>query len=227
MYLVANFKAHSLNIETYIRQLSTLKTLKTKIVLAPPYPYLLQKTISPFPICSQDVSAFGIGPYTGEVPAKLLKSLGVSFCLVGHSERRAFFHEDNPTLKKKFELCLEEGLQPIFCVGETQQEHENNLTLPSITKQLLEVIPASASSVMVAYEPIWSIGSGKTPDPSSIKTVVDTIKTLYPQSIVLYGGSVNATNAAKLARLADGLLVGSASNDIQTFIQIIQQLETL
>ncbi|NDD99953.1 triosephosphate isomerase [bacterium] len=227
MYLVANFKAHSLDIEAYIKRLSSLKTLKTKVVLAPPYPYLLQKIPSPFPLCSQDVSAFETGPYTGEVPAHLLKSLGASYCLIGHSERRRLFHEDKEVLKKKFTLCLNEGLQPIFCVGETQEEHEKNLTLATISHQLLDVIPPTFSSPIIAYEPIWSIGSGKIPEASTIAALVENIKKLFPNALVLYGGSVNAANAKNLAKVADGLLVGSASNNIETFIQILQQLETL
>lgn len=227
MYLVANFKAHSLDIETYLKRLSIFKTLKTKVVLAPPYPYLLQKIPSPFPLCSQDVSAYEIGPFTGEVPAPLLKSLGVKYCLIGHSERRELFHEGKEVLKKKFDLCLKEGLEPIFCIGETLDQHEKNATLSSISQQLLDVIPPTFLSPIIAYEPIWSIGSGMVPEAVTIDSVVKNIKQLFPQATVLYGGSVNVTNALTLAKVADGLLVGSASNNVETFIQILQQLETL
>ncbi|NBU62450.1 MAG: hypothetical protein EBS28_01470 [Chlamydiae bacterium] len=96
-----------------------------------------------------------------------------------------------------------------------------------MSHQLLDVIPPTFSSPIIAYEPIWSIGSGKIPEASTIAALVENIKKLFPNALVLYGGSVNAANAKNLAKVADGLLVGSASNNIETFIQILQQLETL
>jgi triosephosphate isomerase (TIM) len=227
MYLIANLKAHAVDIESYVRKLESLKRCKVKIILAPPYPYLNEVCRSGFLTSSQDVSFCAEGAFTGEIPASLLKSLGVRYCLLGHSERRTLFHEDTEILKNKYDKCVQYGLEPVLCVGETKEEHNSGHYLEKIRNQVLEIFPSSTVAPLIAYEPIWSIGSGQIPEPSKIEQVVSVIKEALPSSVVLYGGSVNPSNAAGLATLCDGLLVGSASKDPETLTQIIQQLEKL
>jgi triosephosphate isomerase len=227
MYLIANFKAHQVNISDYTAQLTPYSDTSLKIILSPPFPYLTAATMSPFSICSQDVSAFDDGPFTGEVTAKMLRSISVDFCLVGHSERRIYFHENGSLLTKKIGMCLENEIQPIICVGETREEHLEGNYLKVIETQIEDIFIPSSFSPIIAYEPVWAIGSGQTPDPSTIRAVIDTIKNKLPESKVLYGGSVQSQNARMLSAHTDGLLVGSASVDVKKFIQIIQQLETL
>jgi len=227
MYLVANFKAHAVDIEAYIRRLETVFSKKIRVILAPPYPYLLKASASRFSISSQDVSPYEEGPYTGEVTASTLKDCKVAFCLLGHSERRNLNHESNDLIKKKFSNCLQAQIHPILCVGETLEQHAQGDYLNIIKRQIIDALIPSSFPPIIAYEPVWAIGSGKTPDPASIKEVVDMIKKTVPNASVLYGGSVNGSNAQKLGAICDGLLVGSASKDVETFIQIIQQLEAL
>ncbi|MFZ4773433.1 MAG: triose-phosphate isomerase [Chlamydiia bacterium] len=227
MYLIANFKAHQVDMGPYIRRLESLPKTEMEIILSPPSLYLQMGANSRFSTAAQDVSSYPEGPFTGETPASVLKASGADFVLIGHSERRHLFNEDSPLLKKKFTNCVEAQLHPILCVGETLEEHTTGNYLEKIRKQIEDVYVASPFPPLFAYEPVWAIGSGKIPSMESIEEVVQLIRETVDGAKVLYGGSVNVENAKKIGAITDGLLVGSASKNVETFIQIIQQLETL
>lgn len=176
------------------------------------------------------------GAYTGEVSGPMLKDIGCQYVLVGHSERRTLFHEDLSMIAAKFKAALDAGLQPILCVGETRAERELGKTEQVIHAQLESVIDfvgaAAFKQAIIAYEPVWAIGTGLTATPEQAQDVhafiratlakknVDTAKTLC----ILYGGSMKPDNAASLLAMQDidGGLIGGASLDAKSFLAICQ-----
>jgi len=174
------------------------------------------------------------GAFTGEVSGPMLADLGCRYVLVGHSERRALFHENLPLIAAKFKAALEFGLQPILCVGETKEEREQDKTHQVIETQINSVIEAvgiaAFKQAVIAYEPVWAIGTGLTATPKIADEVHAFIRTLIKQNNVdiadtiriLYGGSVKPENAAALFAMPniDGGLVGGASLDANSFLSI-------
>ena len=176
------------------------------------------------------------GAFTGEVSAEMLKSIGVSYCIIGHSERRQYFKETDATVNKKLKKALETGILPILCVGENLKTREAGGEKEFVEKQLkadFKGIPAEdAKKITIAYEPIWAIGTGKTATPKQAQDmcafVRKTIKELYGGEVseavtVQYGGSVKPANASELMNMADidGALVGGASLKAKDFIEIV------
>ncbi|WP_370580451.1 triose-phosphate isomerase [Snodgrassella alvi] len=181
---------------------------------------------------AEDVSRFAVnGAFTGEVSAQMLADVGAQFVLVGHSERRQYFQEDNPILLEKMQNSIAAGLLPILCVGETLAEREAGQEEQVVAAQLSLLAEADLSEVAVAYEPVWAIGTGKVPVTEQIAAMHELI---YRQILslcgkdvkirVLYGGSVNAGNAAEILAVShvDGALVGGASLQADSFAAIIQ-----
>ncbi|MER2491730.1 triose-phosphate isomerase [Catenovulum sediminis] len=217
------------------------KHYEAEIVVCPPYIYIrdmlnfLQH--SEINIGSQNVSKYASGAYTGETSAQMLKEAGCKYCLIGHSERRAMFRENNASCQIKVQRALENGLTPVLCVGENQQERENNVTKDVLIRQItesLEGIKLEDGSICIAYEPVWAIGTGKAATPEMAQEVHQFIRhelsaqygETQAQSIrLLYGGSVNKDNAKQLLTQTDidGLLVGGASLDPDHFLTICQQ----
>lgn len=187
-------------------------------------------------IGAQDISAQEEGAYTGEVSAAMLKDLGVYYAIIGHSERREYHHEDDTLVRSKVQKALEHGLVPILCVGESLEQREagdaDSVVIGQIKADLEGVSLASADSLVIAYEPIWAIGTGKTAtseDAQTIsKTIRDTLAELYPDLAanmrILYGGSMKPTNAGELLSQPDinGGLIGGASLKIDDLIAIIE-----
>lgn len=176
------------------------------------------------------------GAYTGEVSAKMLKSIGVEYVIIGHSERRQYFNETDETVNKKIKAAFENELKPIVCVGETLEQREEGLTEEIITTQTrlaLEGLDAEqVKNVIVAYEPIWAIGTGKTATSedanNSIKAIRAEIRKIYGDDvaenvIIQYGGSVKSSNAKELFETSDidGGLVGGASLVPEEFSKIV------
>lgn len=196
-------------------------------------------TGTPLTVSAQDVSCFaGKGAYTGEVSATMLKDMGAQYVLIGHSERRRCFHEDNTILSDKFCAAQQVGLQPVFCVGESQAERQAGCTKKVIEEQLqpICVVADPLQPVMIAYEPIWAIGTGNLADSEQICEVSAWIQNFVLQNIggtasikILYGGSVTADNAQVILSTegVDGALVGSASLDPKVFLQIYWIAERL
>ena len=177
------------------------------------------------------------GPYTGEVSAAMLADLDVKYVIIGHSERRALFGETDLTINKKLHAALDAGLRPILCVGEDLEQRELGVTLEFISYQLKAalagVTPEEMRRVVIAYEPIWAIGTGNTATPEQAGEVCAAIRgvlrKLYGARIarsttIQYGGSMNAANAQDLLNQedVDGGLIGTAALDVEQFLQIIQ-----
>lgn len=179
------------------------------------------------------------GAFTGEVSPDMLLSAGCKFVIVGHSERRQFFGETDETVNKKMHAAFKAGLIPVVCIGETLAEREGNVTFKIIEKQMKDglagLTPEQAKKVVIAYEPVWAIGTGKTASPAQAEEVHSFIRNLFSklygedasQSIrILYGGSVKPDNISELMKQPniDGGLVGGASLEIESFTKIVRYI---
>ena len=177
---------------------------------------------------AQDVSSFKEGAYTGELSASMLKDNNIDFCLVGHSERRQYFAETNDNVNIKSANLIEENIIPVICIGETLEQKEKNLTEEILSTQIRDSIPKSANhqNALIAYEPVWAIGTGLTPTLDEINQVHELIKnfdTRFSNFRVLYGGSVKSSNSKEITGLShvDGCLIGGASLKVDEFNTII------
>ncbi len=207
------------------------------VALCVPAPYLAQVQMlragSQLDLGAQDVSQHVNGAYTGEVSAAMLKEFGVRYAIVGHSERRQYHGETDAVVAEKAKTALAAGLTPIVCVGETLAEREAGKTEEVVKRQLAAVIHTNGhciSEVGVAYEPVWAIGTGKTATPDQAQQVHALLRAQLRAASdhadrihILYGGSMNAANAASLLSQPDidGGLVGGASLKAADFLQII------
>lgn len=207
------------------------------IAVCAPAPYLaqLQALLAGSAIApgAQDVSQHEQGAYTGEVSAAMLKEFGVRYCIVGHSERRQYHGETDALVAVKAQRALAVGITPIVCVGETLAEREAGKTEDVVKRQLAAVIHTNGhciSEIVVAYEPVWAIGTGKTATPEQAQAVHAVLRAqLHAASThddriaILYGGSMNAANAAELLAQPDidGGLIGGASLKAPDFLAII------
>ncbi|NIM41317.1 MAG: triose-phosphate isomerase [Hydrogenophaga sp.] len=208
-----------------------------EVAVCAPAPYLaqLQGLLAGSPIDwgAQDMSAHEQGAYTGEVSAAMLKDFNCRYAIVGHSERRQYHGETDALVAAKAQRALAAGITPIVCVGETLVEREAEQTEAVVKRQLAAVIHAVAhctSEIVVAYEPVWAIGTGKTATPEQAQEVHAVLRaqlaaaTSHPERVrILYGGSMNAANAASLLAQPDidGGLIGGASLKAPDFLQII------
>jgi len=222
------------------RDLSPVNEEVVKIII-PPFPYLqMIRTVldgrNDFFVGAQNCSDQSKGAYTGEVSASMVQSAGCSHVLVGHSERRHYFHETAEQLIQKINQGLSAGLHIIFCFGEQLTERKNNLHFETVKQQLEEVLfhfpKDKISQLILAYEPVWAIGTGETASPAQaqemhayVRTVVAGIcdEATAQEVSILYGGSCNAQNAAELFQGADvdGGLIGGASLKAPDFCTII------
>jgi triosephosphate isomerase len=211
-----------------------------KCAVCVPFPYLsqVQQLLSGSGIAwgAQDISQFDAGAYTGEVGGAMLVDFGCRYAIVGHSERRTLFGETNDIVAQKYAAALKAGVTPILCVGETLQERESGAAESVIAAQLDAVTSRagvqSLAHAVIAYEPVWAIGTGKTASPEQAQAVHAEIRTriaredsaIAERLQVLYGGSVKAANAAQLFAMEDidGGLIGGASLDAQDFVAICQ-----
>lgn len=207
------------------------------VALCAPAPYLaqLQALLQGSPIAwgSQDVSAHEQGAYTGEISVAMLKDFGCRYAIVGHSERRQYHGETDEVVAAKAQRALSAGVTPIVCVGETLAEREANETESVVKRQLAAVIHTVGhciTEIVVAYEPVWAIGTGKTATPEMAQAVHAVLRaqlaaaTTNPKRVhILYGGSMNAANAASLLAQPDidGGLIGGASLKAADFLQIV------
>ena len=188
-------------------------------VFCPPFTSLREAVESGRAVFAQNVHWEPEGPFTGEVSAPMLQELGVVGAIVGHSERRQYFGETDETVGRRARAALERGLRVIACVGETEHEREEGATEDVLRRQLAVLEPHP--QLVVAYEPVWAIGTGKTATPETAQEAHELIKSLLDVP-VLYGGSVKPDNAAELLAQpsVDGALVGGASLDIDSFVAI-------
>ncbi len=207
------------------------------VAVAVPAPYLAQVQAltagTAVAAAAQDVSRYESGAYTGEVSVAMLKDFGVRYALVGHSERRQYHGETDVAVAEKAQRALAAGVTPIVCVGETLQEREAGQTEAVVKRQLAAVIHLNGhciSEIVVAYEPVWAIGTGRTASPEQAQAVHAVLRAQLAAASehadrirLLYGGSMNAGNAAQLLAQPDidGGLVGGASLKAADFLQII------
>ena len=191
------------------------------VVLCPPFVSLEAAVGEEWPIYAQNVHWADEGAFKGEISARMLLELGVQGTLVGHSERRLYFGETDDTVRQRAEAALAAGLNVIACVGETEVERETGET-EAVLRRQVEVLPRG-DALVIAYEPVWAIGTGKTATPEMAEEAHAFIKSLH-DTRVLYGGSVKPENAAELLSepSIDGALVGGASLDAASFSSLCQ-----
>jgi triosephosphate isomerase len=214
---------------------------KAEVIVCPPYTSLViaQQLLkgSSIKLGAQDVSVHDDGAYTGEISVKMLKSVGCDYVIVGHSERRQYFHESNELINQKAKKVLAAGMKAIICVGETLDEREKGIMEKVITAQVKGVLAglseADMGKIIMAYEPVWAIGTGKNASPLQAEEVHQLIRKLVSQLytwnvaeklIIQYGGSVKPENAKELLSQADidGALVGGACLKPESFSAIIE-----
>lgn len=219
----------------------TFELKNVRVVVCPPFTSLAvaQPLLAGTPVAlgAQNMSPEDEGTFTGEVAPKMLKSVGCSYVILGHSERRQYFGETNDGVNRKVRKALASGLTPIACVGETLEERERGVTdevVSTQVKALFKDVPESdVSGVVIAYEPIWAIGTGKTATPAQAQAVHATIRglvaSLYSTEtagrvVIQYGGSVKPENASELLGQPDidGALVGGACLKVESFLPIIR-----
>ena len=203
-----------------------------QLILAPPFTHLdrvggiIKGT--PAALSAQNCADKDKGAYTGEVSAAMLASAGCQYVILGHSERREYYHETSATLNEKIALALASGLRPIFCVGEKLEEREAGRHFDVVGAQIREVLfnlsPEQLAQVVIAYEPVWAIGTGKTATSDQAKTLAERYGELSEEISILYGGSCKPSNARELfaQKDIDGGLIGGASLKADDFIAIAQ-----
>lgn len=216
-----------------------------QVIFAVPFPYLIMAKSGVaddrgYSIAAQNCSDKKSGAYTGEVSAEMLQSIGVKYCVIGHSERREYFLENNKVLAEKVNICLQHEITPIFCCGEPlrirEENNQNQFVQQQLEESLFHLSPAQIKTIVIAYEPIWAIGTGKTATTEQAQEMHKHLRSViagkYGDAVaneipVLYGGSVKANNAAELFASpdVDGGLVGGASLVAKDFIDIIKALK--
>ena len=224
--VIANFKMNGSQdfIESWIEDFFTEEESTNEILVALPSTYLMIFKNSGLTLAGQNVSNEKSGAFTSQLSAKMLKDCDVKYCLIGHSEAREFLKETNETIKEKFDQLKQESIQPVLCIGEPLKIKEASKTIDFLSNQL-ELIDPDQEGLILAYEPIWAIGTGLIPEMSDIQLAVDCIRGRFQKSIkVLYGGSVNSSNAKDISNKTDidGLLVGGASLNPKEFAKIAQ-----
>ena len=216
--------------------ISGSKNITNELVVFPPFIFLAQVAEllqgTNIHYGAQTVSQYPQGAYTGEISADMLKDLGCRYVLIGHSERRCLFGETNTVVVEKYQAAVANGLIPIVCVGETLSEHESNRTEVVVAEQVRAILALKPSQdqFMIAYEPIWAIGTGKTATPDQAQAVhafirqqvFDYDKMIAENIRILYGGSVKPDNAIALFNETDidGGLIGGASLKANAFLDI-------
>jgi triosephosphate isomerase len=243
--VVGNWKMHGTQTECVALAREIDRNLRKKpahatVVLAPPYTALdtVKRAFrdSKLAVAAQNSHWEEKGAFTGEVSPAMLRDLGCDFVILGHSERRHIFKEDDQTVGRKIVAALRNNLRPIVCVGETLDERRSNRTTAVISRQLRIALKAVGENdigkIEIAYEPVWAIGTGQNATPEQVTKVHESIRRFLVASFgrikgngirILYGGSVKPENAGILARTqgVNGLLVGGASLTAETFLPIV------
>ena len=227
----------------FVRQLkeAVADIQERDVVIAPPFTslYPVGEAVkgSRIYLAAQNLSDRIEGAYTGEISARMLIDTGCTYVIVGHSERRMLFGEQDETINRKTRMAIQSGLKPIFCIGETMEEWEAGKTFAVIEKQIKEGLNQLTTDdirkILIAYEPVWAIGTGKTAAPEQVQEVHAYIRRIITRNYenglavnlpILYGGSVNPDNIGKFMAQPDinGTLVGGASLDVDSFVRMIK-----
>ena len=214
----------------YLNKLSNVETDYT-LILCPTYLNIGQTDISNVYLGAENVSKSNDGAYTGEISASQLKSYGVEYTIVGHSERREYQRETFDDIHEKIKRLYENNITPILCIGETKEQREETDFKKFLEEEIFSAIKdlteEQVSKLIIAYEPIWSIGTGIIPTEKQIIDVFSFIKEKLPNTKVLYGGSANVSNIEMLNKIKqiDGYLLGGLSlkpEELQTFLNIMK-----
>jgi len=231
----ASLRANAALMDALLPGAALLDSRRVQMAVAPPAPYLAQVQAllaqSPLELAAQDVCASGAnGAYTGQWSAAMLHEFGVRYAIVGHSERRKYQGEDDAQVAAKALAALDGGITPIVCLGETLEQRQSGQTEAVVTRQLAAVtekLGPRSSHMVLAYEPVWAIGTGEAATPQQAQAVHALLRTHLAagqasQVPILYGGSMNAGNAAHLLAQPDidGGLIGGASLDAAAFLAI-------
>ena len=234
--IVANWKMnfHYKNADNFCKKiLSKKKLIKNKFVICPPTTLILQLSskFKEIAFGAQNCHYEKFGAYTGDISAAMLKNINCKYVIVGHSERRIHHFENSIVLKKKMECVLNAGLIPIYCIGEDVNIKKNGKTKNHLLAQLSKTLPKkNKKKIVIAYEPIWAIGTGKTPNVNEIedinlyiKKTITKINLFYEKTRILYGGSVDKHNALVFLNNnnIDGLLIGGMSLKSNAFSSIL------
>lgn len=246
--VAGNWKMNKTYLEAkeFIAKLNKLPELNTKTIIAAPSLYVdtlfMNNERGNVFLALQNCSSFESGAYTGEVSAKMIASLQLKYCIVGHSERRQYFGETDEIIADKLSHLIQNNVSPIFCIGETQAEREQNETFNVLRKRLMRglrgISEDNIQSVIIAYEPVWAIGTGLTATKEQAEEVHQFIchllSEIYSPEIgkripILYGGSCNEKNAKELFSQPNiwGGLIGGASLNIESFYTIMQIAEKI
>jgi triosephosphate isomerase len=221
-----------------VEKLEKEKTSDALVIIAPPYTHLskVKELIEQVKLSAQNCASEASGAYTGEISPDMLVSTGVEYVIIGHSERRSYYQEDNELLNKKAKLALASGLKPIFCCGELLEEREAGKLFDVIREQLTvglkDLTAEQMAQVVIAYEPVWAIGTGVVASPEQAqemhKFIRDLLAELFNDQVaeemtILYGGSCKPSNAAELFSNpdVDGGLIGGASLKAADFLAIV------
>lgn len=234
--IAGNWKMHgSKTFASALMQAIDAASFPLELAVFPPFVYLPQCQSFQFSFGAQNCAAFSDGAFTGEVSAAMLKDMGCRYVIIGHSERRQLFHESNEITLDKCIQAVTAGLLPILCVGETLAQREANQTLTVVKEQLavvgrLKDNCSQFSEIVIAYEPVWAIGTGRSASPEDAETVHTFIRDqlsqldadLAKKTRILYGGSVKPDNARALFKMpnVDGALVGGAALVAEDFLAI-------
>ena len=229
MIVVLNNKSN-LDKQEFIGYQNELKRIESshQLVICPSQVYLNSIDLPNFDLGSQNVSSYHQGAYTGEIYAHQLKSLNVKYCLVGHSERRKYQRETNKDINEKIKRLLKEEITPILCVGETKEQKDSKKTKSVLLSELNECLSGiNNNDIIIAYEPVWAIGTGITPTKDEVEDVLKEIKKVYQKNKLIYGGSLNQENIAefKTSDLIDGYLLGGLSLKPQELKDFISKIE--
>lgn len=246
--VAGNWKMNCMHEEALQLTTDILEILKhedtgdTRVLLCPPFVHLgmchyLTKDESRIAIGAQNCSMHAGGAYTGEISAAMIRSVGTQYVIIGHSERRSYFGETNAMLHKKLEMALQAGLLPVFCCGETLNERDTSRHFDIVKQQLEEAVflinENDFKKIIIAYEPVWAIGTGKTATSAQAQEMHGYIRQLVAAKYgidasanvsILYGGSCNDQNAHELfsQKDIDGGLIGGASLKAENFVKIIK-----
>lgn len=236
-YLMLNHKMNLTEEEAlkYVKDFNEVKPNKCELVVFPSYLYLNLFKGKNYSLGSQNVAIKDVGALTGEVAASQLKSMGCTYSIVGHSERREIIGEDDIEFISKINELLSNNMTPVFCIGETLEARKKGNTYQVLEEEIVSVFGSldkeSIKNIIIAYEPIWAIGTGLTPTNDDIDDAIVYIKGLvkdnYDTNIkVLYGGSVNDKNISTIDTIPslDGYLVGGASLDIEKVNNMIKEI---
>ena len=237
-YCIANWKMNfnTLDAIKFIDDLikNNLQNSKTKIILCPSFVSLKEvreKILDHMiELGAQNIHHSDKGAFTGEISANMLKEIECEWVILGHSERRQYFNEEDIILNDKLNIAIKSGLKPILCIGENRDQRNNNETFAILKRQLdmaLNKINVLDKEILIAYEPVWAIGAGTPATVATIKETVDWVKEYLLQKLsinipILYGGSVSKTNCAEIVQLdnVDGFLIGTSSLDVSEFYNI-------